>query len=283
MLHNFDRKFEQNHNYETEYIKILYYDLQAKHKETYKSYQYNRLCTIVQGTKHVKINNGNEFDYATSDFILMPPNSSVDMEIKDPTIAVVYEISDKLIDDTRKKIELNYDIDKVNVFSNVSKHKLIDIQNPIQRIHDTCMGKDANRAFLVDLYAQELVYDLMKRQYLVPNSLMKCNPTAYTISKIMDNLYNSHFTIKEVAAELKISQSTLINNFKKNTGYTPKEYQNLVKLKISVHKLREKNVTDVCYDLGFENISYFIKIFKSYYGETPKQYMLRYHNINSPL
>ena len=96
----------------------------------------------------------------------------------------------------------------------------------------------------------------------------------------MDNLYNSHFTIKEVAAELNISPSALINSFKKNTGYTPKEYQNLVKLKASVHKLKEKSVTDVCYDLGFENISYFIKIFKSYYGETPKQYILRLQNAN---
>ena len=280
MLHNFDRKFERNHDYETEYIKILYYDLQANHKEIYKSYQYNRLCTIVQGTKHVKINNGNEFDYSTSDFILIPPNSSVDMEIKDPTIAVVYEISDKLIDDTRKKIELNYDVDKIDLSGSVIKNKLNDIQNPIQRIHDICMGKDLNRAFLVDLYAQELVYDLMKRQYLIPNTSIKRDPTAYTISKIMDNLYNSHFTIKEVAAELNISPSALINSFKKNTGYTPKEYQNLVKLKASVHKLKEKSVTDVCYDLGFENISYFIKIFKSYYGETPKQYILRLQNAN---
>jgi AraC-like DNA-binding protein len=280
MLHNFDRKFERNHDYETEYIKILYYDLQANHKEIYKSYQYNRLCTIVQGTKHVKINNGNEFDYSTSDFILIPPNSSVDMEIKDPTIAVVYEISDKLIDDTRKKIELNYDVDNINLSSIVKKNNLDDIQNPIQRIHDICMGKDVNRAFLVDLYAQELVYDLMKRQYLIPNTITNQDPTAYTISRIMDNLYNSHFTIKEVAAELNISPSTLINSFRKNTGYTPKEYQNLVKLKASVHKLKEKSVTDVCYDLGFENISYFIKIFKSYYGETPKQYMLRLQNAN---
>ncbi|MDK2865701.1 MAG: hypothetical protein PWP51_245 [Clostridiales bacterium] len=272
MLQSFDRRFEKNHDYETEYLKILYYDLRPNYKEVYKSYQYNRLCTIVQGTKHVKINNGDEFDYSTSDFILLPPNSSVDMEIKDPTIAIVYEISDKLIDDTRKKIQLNHDVDFKQNDSNIIREKLYSIEMPVKRINQICMSSDPNRAFLVDLCSQELVYDLLKKHYIKTD---QTDPVAYAISRIMDNLYNSQFTLKEIAAELKISSSALVTIFKRKTGYTPKEYQNIVKLKIAVHKLKEKSVTEVCFDLGFENISYFIKLFKAYYGETPKQYALK--------
>jgi len=35
-----------------------------------------------------------------------------------------------------------------------------------------------------------------------------------------------------------------------------------------------KNVTEVAYDLGYENISHFIKLFKDKFGMTPKKYML---------
>lgn len=275
MLQSFDRRFEKNHDYETEYLKILYYDLKADYKEVYKSYQYNRLCTIAQGTKHVKINNGQEFDYTTSDFILLPPNSSVDMEIKNHTIAIVYEISDKLIDDTRKKIQLNYDVDFKKDDTNIIREKLKMIETPVKRINNICMSSDPNKPFLVDLYSQELVYDLMKKHYITINH---SDPVEYTISKIMDNIDNSQFTLKEIAAELNLSPSSLVTIFKKKTGYTPKEYQNIVKLKLSIHRLKDKSVTEVCYDLGFENISYFIKIFKAYYGVTPKQYALRFKN-----
>lgn len=275
MLHNFDRKFERNHDFETEYLKILYYDLSASYKEMYKSYHYNRLCTIVQGTKHVRINNGEEFDYSTSDFILIPPNSGVDMEIKNPTIAVVYEISDKLIDDTRKKIQLNHDVDFKKINSEVIREKIYDIERPLRRINQTCMATDPNRAFLIDLYSQELVYDLMRKHLIQYDPNSKADPTTYTISKIMDNLYNSHFTLKEVAAELNMSPSNLVTIFKQRTGFTPKAYQNSIKLQAAAEMLKEKSVTEVCYDLGFENISYFIKLFKEYYGETPKQYAIR--------
>jgi AraC-like DNA-binding protein len=36
--------------------------------------------------------------------------------------------------------------------------------------------------------------------------------------------------------------------------------------------LKEKNVTEVAYDLGYENISHFISQSKKKYGYTPKQH-----------
>ena len=203
MLHNFDRKFERNHDFETEYLKILYYDLSANYRETYKSYHYNRLCTIVQGTKHVRINSGDEFDYSTSDFILIPPNSGVEMEIKDPTIAIVYEISDKLIDDTRKKIQLNHDVDFKKMNAEVIREKIYDIEKPIRRINQTCMSGDPNRGISSRFYTLKSWSTISCASTLIqydPNS--KSDPTAYVIAKkSWDNLYNSQFTLKEVAAE----------------------------------------------------------------------------------
>lgn len=276
MIHNFDRSFEKNNNYETEYLKILYYDLSKDYKEIYKSYQYNRLCTIVQGTKHVKINNGKEFDYSNSEFILLPPNSSVQMEIKEDTIAVVYEISDKLIDDTRNHIQNKFETAVIDSKNNVIKQQFNqDIKAPIKRINEFCSSNDPNKTFLIDLCAQELTYNLMKDFLITPNPNNKYfDPVDYTVNFLKENIYQS-VTINEIASHLNMSPSNLTACFKKKTNMTPKEYHNLLKLKTSTEELRYKNVSEVCYDLGFENVSYFIKLFKSYYGETPKQYAMK--------
>ncbi|PKM51923.1 MAG: AraC family transcriptional regulator [Firmicutes bacterium HGW-Firmicutes-7] len=276
MIHNFDRSFEKNNNYETEYLKILYYDLSKDYKEVYKSYQYNRLCTIVNGTKHVKINNGLEFDYNRSDFILLPPNSSVQMEIKEPTIAVVYELSDKLIEDTRNHIQIKFEADAIDVKDSIIKEKFNEaLKAPIKRINEYCSSNDPNKTFLIDLCSQELTYNLIKDFFITPNPNNKYfDPVDYTLKFLEENIYET-VAINEIATHLNMSASNLTACFKKKTNMTPKEYQNLLKIRTSKEALRHKNVTEVCYDLGFENVSYFIKLFKNYYGETPKQFSMK--------
>ncbi|WP_070000575.1 AraC family transcriptional regulator [Cellulosilyticum sp. I15G10I2] len=276
MIQNFDRHFEKHHNYETEYLKVLYYDLSKDYKEMYRSYQYNRLCTIVSGTKHVKINNGEEFDYNQSEFILLPPDSSVELEIKEDTIAIVYEMSDKLIEDTKSRIQLQFQDDFMMPKNTIIKESFSEkIKAPIERINNYCMGNDPNKTFLVDLCSQELIYNLMKDYYISLNpSSNHLDPVNYTIKFLKENIYQN-ITIKEIAEHLNMSTSNLIACFKKRMNMTPKEYQNLLKLKTSKEALKYKNVTEVCYDLGFENVSYFIKLFKNYYGETPKQFAMR--------
>jgi AraC-like DNA-binding protein len=55
-------------------------------------------------------------------------------------------------------------------------------------------------------------------------------------------------------------------------GITPKEYITNQKLAQAKEMLKNQNVTEVAYDLGYENISHFIALFKAKYGITPKQY-----------
>ena len=137
------------------------------------------------------------------------------------------------------------------------------------------MSNDPNKTFLIDLSSQELIYNLMRDYYIAlthPNDAL--DPVNYTLRFLKENIYHN-ITISEIADHLNMSPSNLIACFKRRTNMTPKEYQNQLKLRISKEALKYKNVTEVCYDLGFENVSYFIKLFKNYYGETPKQFALR--------
>ncbi|HAS73090.1 MAG TPA: AraC family transcriptional regulator [Clostridiales bacterium UBA8960] len=271
------KPYEKPLGFETDYMKILYYDFTSAYNGAYNSFQYTRVCTIESGIKHVKINDGNEFTYRPNEFIILPPDSTVHMDINTPTVAIVYEISDRLIEDTINKLEYQFDTPV-----EVNKH-LIDrlrysseVKGQFEKINRTYRSADLNKGFLLDLYSQELVYTLLKDYKLPVESKRQKEPVAYAVHYFKENLYNPSVTVKEIAFHLSLSPSNLIDQFKKTTGMTPKEYQNLLKINKAKEDLAVKNVSEVAYDLGFESISYFIKLFKQICHVTPKQYQLRH-------
>ncbi len=275
MIHSFDPRYEKNDGCETDYLRILHYDLAQGYEETYRSYQYPRLCTIAKGEKHVTINQSSEFTYQTSDFIILPPHTEVQMHISTPTTAIVYEISEHLIESMANRLENQLDQSIEKNDEQVGKITLDDnMRLHLNRINQYAMSQDSNKGFLIDLCAQELAYHMLKNSKVNLSKFRKLDPIAYTIEQL-SLTHGMAPTVNEIAYHLNMSPSNLIGIFKKKTGLTPKEYQKQLKLRLALNALKYKSVSEVCYDLGFENVSYFIKIFKEIYGITPKQYVLK--------
>ena len=59
---------------------------------------------------------------------------------------------------------------------------------------------------------------------------------------------------------------------------TPTEYVTGLRLGYAANLLLISNlkVTDICYECGFENLSWFYKVFAGKYGLTPAEYRRRY-------
>ena len=96
--------------------------------------------------------------------------------------------------------------------------------------------------------------------------------------KIIDYI-NRHIydeiTVSGIAEALFISQSTLERRFKEVLGATPLEYIRKKKLVIAAELLREgKSVLATGTSVGYNDNSYFIELFKRYYGITPYQYKI---------
>lgn len=279
MLTSFSRQIEELHGFESDYMKILYYDLPKNYNENYKSYEYNRLCTILQGSKQVSINNGNKFKYDSSEFILLPPNSCVNLSIMEDTKAVVYEISDKLIDDICTRVVVEKEED-VSLIKNEIGKKLFNpaISSTMDRMTSMLASDVKNKEFLMDLYSQELVYGLLINDYITKSDKELLTPSEKCIEYIRNNI-SIGISFKDLAHDLNMSPSNLTLLFKRDYGMTPKEYQNLLRLKLAKDMIKCKNITEVSYDLGFESLSYFIKLFKQYYGITPKQYYMENYKV----
>lgn len=94
-----------------------------------------------------------------------------------------------------------------------------------------------------------------------------------TISYI-NHHYGEDIDAQKCCTALNISYSYFSRSFKAITGRSFKEYVNFVRVNQAERMLlsTSKSIMDVAFDCGFNNVSYFIKVFKQLKGSTPLSY-----------
>ncbi len=96
--------------------------------------------------------------------------------------------------------------------------------------------------------------------------------------------YHRKIYIKELADLLYMGEDTFYKFFVAVTGTSPVEYIGAYRMKQAATLLSETDlpITEICYRVGFTNISYFIKVFREHFACTPKKYRIlqqRAHNL----
>jgi AraC-like DNA-binding protein len=274
VLSSFNRSLELMDRFETDYIRLFFYDLAVNYKGTYKSYEYIRLCTIIEGEELVSVNNYDTFKYDSDRYVLLPSEFNVQVEIIQPTKAVIFELSTQLIRQVNEKVSNEYSIDYGLLSHNnyYVGYKNMKLKTILNKIIVESRKKKEDSKFLIDLYAQELVCYLIRNKDA--NQVLNFqtdNPINKAICYMNDNFLQS-VSIKQLACNINMSEANFCQYFKRITNTTPNRYLTNIKLEKSKGLLKQASVTEVAFDLGYDNISYFISLFKKKYGITPKQY-----------
>ena len=86
--------------------------------------------------------------------------------------------------------------------------------------------------------------------------------------------FNRRITLDETAEHVHLNPSYFSTLFKQSTGSSFKEYLNMVRVEESKRLLSNTDfsIIDIAVAVGFDDQSYFSKVFKKYTGITPKQY-----------
>ena len=89
-----------------------------------------------------------------------------------------------------------------------------------------------------------------------------------------ENIAAEEFEIQQLCRQMAMSRAQLYRKFKALTGKSVFEYLRTLRL----HKAKELlltstlNVTQVCFDVGFNNLSYFSRIFTEEFGRKPSDF-----------
>lgn len=95
-----------------------------------------------------------------------------------------------------------------------------------------------------------------------------------TVSVILEKMIDSEFNGDYLASELCISRMGLHRKIKALTGQSTGEFIRNIRLKKACEYLSTpgKNISEVCYDVGFNSPSYFTTCFADVYKMTPSDY-----------
>lgn len=94
---------------------------------------------------------------------------------------------------------------------------------------------------------------------------------------LMENNFDKPLRVEDYACLSGRSLSSFRRDFKRLFGTTPQQWLKQKRLEKALQLLgsTKMNVTQVAFDVGYENISYFIQEFRKRYNISPKQFVLR--------
>ncbi len=98
-----------------------------------------------------------------------------------------------------------------------------------------------------------------------------------SVYKYIHANYNETPDVNKVAASVHLSTAAFCRYFKKQTNMTFTDFVNQYRItQAKTLLLQDKTVSEVCYETGFESLSYFNKLFKNLTGENPSAFKKRY-------
>lgn len=146
-----------------------------------------------------------------------------------------------------------------DVILKMNNHFLKNLQG-IQSLEDLCYSlQETLEAFTENMF-QTIPgknHDIIKKAIL------------YISKNFSENL-----TLEEVALHVHLNPAYFSSMFKQSTGSSFKEYLNMIRIEESKRLLSntDYSIIDIAVATGFEDQSYFTRVFKKYTGLTPKQY-----------
>lgn len=98
-----------------------------------------------------------------------------------------------------------------------------------------------------------------------------------SVFEYIESNYASKITLQQLSQRSGMSPKYFCRYFQTIAHKTPMDYVNYYRIERACFLLctTDLPITDIAYDCGFNDCSYFIKLFKKYKHTTPKQYQLQ--------
>lgn len=148
-----------------------------------------------------------------------------------------------------------------------------------QRLQKEMAAKDRNTQIMLDTDIVRYFISFMRSHvaHAVHSDQAENNPkyrTAYAVADYISENYTQPFTLEELAGRFFLSKYYLCRTFKEITGYGINEYTNIHRIRKAKRLLEETDmsISEIAHALGYESLTYFEKVFKTYMTLSPLKY-----------
>jgi AraC-like DNA-binding protein len=129
---------------------------------------------------------------------------------------------------------------------------------------------------LMDIFrflANSTEYTILNEDHLSLQFFLKDKIRMGAVYEYIDANYNRRPDVNIVADKVHLTTPAFCRYFKRQTNMTFTDFVNQYRIDMAKNLLmQDKNITETCYAVGFESLSYFNKLFNKIVGENPSDF-----------
>lgn len=140
---------------------------------------------------------------------------------------------------------------------------------------------------LIDIFqflANSTEYQVLNGDDLSLRFFLKDKIRMGAIYEYIDANYNRKPDVNVVADKVHLTTPAFCRYFKRQTNMTFTDFVNQYRIDMAKNLLmQDKNITETCYAVGFESLSYFNKLFNKIVGKNPSEFKRSWPDSNAQL
>jgi len=260
--------------------------LESHHEEGFRmkrgSWPFHKCCWVAMGSGRVE-SEGNSYLIQKDDFLLLPagtPHRFVD-ELKDPLTLVMFCISETYVrfDRNPELFDLWTTLNRTwgsegSACAKTAFHHTSMIAGFRSALREQS-EKSCGWETVLEAEANRLIIR-WSRGYLEPRS-SHVSSSLQTVQGAMSYVKArpyEDFRIEDLSERCRLSPRRFTDLVKQVTGETFSTFLNQQRVRYACHRLDEtKHIIYACHEAGYNDLSYFYRVFKKVTGVTPGQYI----------
>ena len=243
------------------------------------------VSSMMRGRKIMSLAGTEEFDFLPGESVILPEGVSMKVHFPEAderhpvqcaTLALDWEMVNRnlaFLNESYPNSEAPFEW-KLN-FSQYHFLNNKELAGSLNKLISISMEDNVAKDGLADLSLKFLLLRIIQTQNLalINEPAIPHHHFTPVVQYIKEHL-TEKISIDALARESCMSRSAFFLAFKKQFGLSPLEYVQQERIQKARQLLADAtmSITDVCYQSGFNNLNYFIKLFKRMEGVTPTAY-----------
>lgn len=245
------------------------------------------LASMLEGKKVMHLDGRESFNFLPGESLILPSDEMMCIDFPEaknnnPTRCLAMQIDQQLIESVVS--EMNDRMPRVDDLlwshkdTNFSFTNDAAIHQLLQRLIFVFMEDHPSKDMFIQLMLKELIIRIAQTENKTSyhnNLLNICdnNRLAFVIKYIKDHLYEE-LCVKKLADKANMSESNFHRVFKNEIGMSPVNFVNQARIQKATAMLSDPNIKikEVFLACGYNNMSYFNRMFKKVHGISPKCY-----------
>ena len=247
------------------------------------------VTSMLRGKKIMHLYDAAGFDYLPGETVLVPAGVTMNIDFpeasrENPTQCIALAIDHQKIETTLGFLNERYPRMGDDYWTihknNYHFQNSLEVASLLNKIISICASNMPLKDILADISLQELIINIVQLQNRAtldnPNLTHSNNHPLSYITGFIQSHITEDIKLEVLSEKACMSKSTFYRSFKREYGISPLEYILSEKIKRAKILLADpKNaIKSVSFDCGFNDVNYFIRLFKKMEEITPRQYQL---------